>query len=231
MQGGGRVARVLLVEDDEALRRVTARGLELEGFEVDQAVDGEDALERFDPARHDVLVLDLMMPKASGMTVLREVRERGSVRVVLLSGYSDDASRVVALEMGADDFVTKPVGPRELALRLRNVLGRAQGLSEEEVLSFGSLELRPARRLATVDGDDLVLTGKEYELLEFLARSPGRVFSRAALLQGVWGSNVGWQSPNTVTEHVYRLRRKLEADPSRPRWLHTIRGSGYRFDA
>jgi DNA-binding response OmpR family regulator len=226
---GGRQARVLLVEDDDVLRHVTARGLLEEGFEVDQAVDGEDALARFDPELHDVLVLDLMLPKASGMTVLRRVRETSATRVVLLSGFSDDASRVVALEMGADDFVTKPVGPRELALRLRNVLGRGR-VSDEEVLTFGALEIWPRRRLATVDGTALDLTGKEYELLECFARSPGRVFSRAALLQAVWGSNLGWQSPNTVTEHVYRLRRKLEADPTRPRWIHTIRGAGYCFD-
>jgi DNA-binding response OmpR family regulator len=131
--------------------------------------------------------------------------------------------------MGADDFVTKPVGPRELALRLRNVLARAQAIADDGSLTFGSLVLHPKQRLATIDGAGRDLTGKEFELLEYLARSPGRVFSRAALLRGVWGSNVGWQSPDTVTEHVYRLRRKLEADPARPRWIHTVRGEGYRF--
>jgi DNA-binding response OmpR family regulator len=219
---------VLLVEDDEIVRESTARGLEAEGFEVDVAVDGADALAMFDAERHDVLVLDLMLPRATGMAVLRAVRDQAETAVVMVSGHGDDVNRVLALELGADDFVAKPVGARELALRVRNALRRGHS-SGDEVLRFDGLEIWPARREAWVDGRRVDLTGKEFELLLHFARSPGRVLTRSALLQQVWGSNIAWQSPSTVTEHVYRLRRKLEPDPAAPRWLHTVRGAGYRF--
>ena len=228
--GTGAGGRVLLVDDDDLLREATTRGLELEGFEVDVAVDGEAAIARFDPDVHAVVVVDLLMPKATGMSVLRAVRERASTPVVVVSGYGDDATRVVALEMGAADFVTKPVGVRELALRLRNATCRPTA-SSEEVLRFGSLEVWPGRREVCVDGQRVELTERELDLLVHLARSPGQVHTRAMLLQRVWSSNVGWQSPTTVTEHIYRLRRKLEPDPDAPRWIHTVRGAGYRFSA
>jgi two-component system, OmpR family, phosphate regulon response regulator PhoB len=224
----GAVGRVLLVEDDESVRDATARGLEQEGFEVDVAVDGADAIERFDPSRHAVVVVDLMMPKASGMAVLRAVRDQGETAVVIVSGHGDAANRVVALEMGADDFVAKPIGSRELGLRIRNLLGPRR--QPAEVLRFGSLEIWTALREAHVDGRRVELTEREFDLLEHLARAPGQIVTRAMLLQKVWGSNIGWQSPTTVTEHIYRLRRKLEADSTAPRWIQTVRGAGYRFN-
>jgi len=226
--GVGEVRRVLLVEDDELLRESTARGLEREGFEVDVGIDGADAIDRFDPERHEAVIVDLMMPRASGITVLRAVRDRADVVVIVLSGHGDEVNRVIALELGAADFVAKPVSARELALRVRNALGHG-GPPNAEVLRFDGLELWPARREALVDGRRIDLTAKEFELLEHLARSPGEIVTRAALLQRVWGSHAGWQSPATVTEHVYRLRQKLEPDPSAPRWIHTVRGVGYRF--
>jgi DNA-binding response OmpR family regulator len=224
------VRRVLLVEDEDLLRESTARGLEREGFEVEVSVDGGDAIERFDPARHDAVVVDLMLPRASGVAVLRSVRERSDAVVIVLSGHGDEVNRVIALELGAADFVAKPVSARELGLRVRNALARGAppGL---EVLRFDGLELWLARREAHVDGRRIDLTAKEFELLEHLARAPGEIVTRTALLQRVWGSNAGWQSPATVTEHVYRLRQKLEPDPSTPRWIHTVRGVGYRFGA
>jgi DNA-binding response OmpR family regulator len=226
--GDGR--RVLLVEDDDQLRESTARGLEREGFEVDVSTDGADAIERFDPDRHDVVVVDLMMPRASGVAVLRAVRERSDVVVVVLSGHGDEVNRVIALELGAADFVAKPVSARELGLRVRNALGHGAPPAVE-VLRFDGLELWPARREAHVEGRRIDLTAKEFELLEHLARSRGEIVTRAALLHHVWGSHAGWQSPATVTEHVYRLRQKVEPDPSSPRWIHTVRGAGYRFGA
>ena len=226
--GDGAVRRLLLVEDDELLRDSTARGLELEGFEVEVSADGADAIERFDPARHDAVVVDLLMPRASGVAVLRAVRERSDVVVVVLSGHGDDVNRVIALELGAADFVAKPVSARELALRVRNALGRGAPAGVE-VLRFDGLELWPARREAQVDGRRVELTAKEFELLEHLARAAGQIVTRDALLRQVWGSNVAWQSPATVTEHIYRLRQKVEQDPSAPRWIHTVRGVGYRF--
>jgi two-component system phosphate regulon response regulator PhoB len=221
---------VLLVEDDEQVRVSTARGLEREGFEVDVSADGADAIERFDPGRHEAVVVDLMMPGASGVAVLRSVRERSDAVVVVLSGYGDEVNRVIALELGAADFIAKPVSARELGLRVRNALGLSAPPGVE-VLRFDGLELWPARREAHVDGRRIDLTAKEFELLEHLARSPGAILTRAALLQRVWGSHAGWQSPATVTEHVYRLRQKVEPDPSNPRWIHTVRGVGYRFGA
>jgi two-component system phosphate regulon response regulator PhoB len=176
------------------------------------------------------VVVDLMMPGASGVAVLRSVRERSDAVVVVLSGYGDEVNRVIALELGAADFIAKPVSARELGLRVRNALGLSAPPGVE-VLRFDGLELWPARREAHVDGRRIDLTAKEFELLEHLARSPGAILTRAALLQRVWGSHAGWQSPATVTEHVYRLRQKVEPDPSNPRWIHTVRGVGYRFGA
>lgn len=222
------VRRVLLVEDEELLRDSTARGLEREGFEVELSADGADAIERFDPQRHDAVIVDLMMPRASGMAVLRAVRERSDAVVVVLSGHGDEVNRVIALELGAADFVAKPVSARELGLRVRNALNRGAPASVE-VLRFDGLELWPARREAHVDGRRVELTAKEFELLEHLARAPGQIVSRSSLLQKVWGSHIGWQSPATVTEHIYRLRQKIEPDPDTPRWIHTVRGAGYRF--
>jgi len=224
----GEVRRVLLVEDEELLLESTARGLEREGFEVDVSADGADAIERFDPDRHEAVIVDLMMPRASGIAVLRAVRDRADVVVIVLSGHGDEVNRVIALELGAADFVAKPVSARELALRVRNALSHGSSPSVE-VLRFDGLELWPARREALVEGRRIDLTAKEFELLEHLARSPGEIVTRATLLQRVWGSHAGWQSPATVTEHIYRLRQKLEPDPSTPRWIHTVRGVGYRF--
>jgi DNA-binding response OmpR family regulator len=226
--GVGEVRRVLLVEDEELLLESTARGLEREGFEVDVSADGADAIERFDPDRHEAVIVDLMMPRASGIAVLRAVRDRADVVVIVLSGHGDEVNRVIALELGAADFVAKPVSARELALRVRNALSHGSSPSVE-VLRFDGLELWPARREALVEGRRIDLTAKEFELLEHLARSPGEIVTRATLLQRVWGSHAGWQSPATVTEHIYRLRQKLEPDPSTPRWIHTVRGVGYRF--
>jgi DNA-binding response OmpR family regulator len=216
------------VEDEELLLESTARGLEREGFEVDVSADGADAIERFDPDRHEAVIVDLMMPRASGIAVLRAVRDRADVVVIVLSGHGDEVNRVIALELGAADFVAKPVSARELALRVRNALSHGSSPSVE-VLRFDGLELWPARREALVEGRRIDLTAKEFELLEHLARSPGEIVTRATLLQRVWGSHAGWQSPATVTEHIYRLRQKLEPDPSTPRWIHTVRGVGYRF--
>ena len=219
---------MLLVEDDPALRRAVARGLQGEGFEVDPSADGQDAIDRFDPACHDGVIVDLLMPRASGMSVLRAVLERADVPVIVLSGHGDDTNRVLALELGAADFVAKPVTARELAIRLRNAFGRAATVSPS-VLTFDGLEIDLAHRRVLLEGHPVDLTGMELDLLAFLARTPGKVFSRADLLRGVWGSNVGWQSPATVTEHIYRIRRKLEPGPDSPRWIHTVRGNGYRF--
>ncbi len=223
--------RVLLVDDDEAMRVAIARGLEHEGYEVDACGDGAEAIDRFDPARHAAVVVDLVMPKADGMAVLRAIRGEGGTPVVFVSGHGDEATRVAALEAGADDFVAKPIGARELALRVRNTIGRGRAGGSEDVLRFDELEVFPARHEAHVAGQRVDLTEREFALLLHLARAAGQVVSRATLLQEVWESDVDWQSPDTVTEHVYRLRRKLEAQPTAPRWIHTVRGAGYRFDA
>lgn len=220
---------MLLVEDDASLRRAVARGLQGEGFEVDPVADGLEAIDRFDPDCHDAVVVDLLMPRASGIQVLRAVRDRADVPVLLLSGHGDDTNRVIALEMGAADFVAKPVTARELAIRLRNAVGR-QAPPAAGTLTYDDLEIDLVHREVRRGGTRVELTGRELDLLGFLARSPGKVFSRAELLRGVWGSNAAWQSPATVTEHVYRVRQKLEVD-SGPRLIHTVRGAGYRFGA
>jgi DNA-binding response OmpR family regulator len=226
--------RVLLAEDDAGVREMLAVGLELEGIEVELAVDGVEAVVAFDPDRHDAVLADLMMPRGSGMSVLRAIRKLSDVPVLIMSAHHDSAHRVVALEAGADDFICKPMECREVALRIQRLVhARAATATAEPspVLCAGPLEIRPEERRVTLDGRELELTAKELDLLTVLARTPAKVFSRAELLKLVWSSNPDWQSVDTVTEHIYRLRAKLDGHPSAANLIQTIRGAGYRLSA
>jgi DNA-binding response OmpR family regulator len=224
--------RVLVVDDDPTVSDVVRRYLERAGFAVTLSADGADALEVFDRQRPDLVVLDLMLPGVDGLEVCRRMRSRApDVPVVMLTALGEEADRVAGLQLGADDYVTKPFSPRELALRVQSVLRRAApppAPPGPEMHTDGELVVDVARRLATMDGAELALTVREFDLLAYLLIHPGRAFSRAHLLDAVWGWTFGDQS--TVTVHVRRLREKIEADPAQPTRIRTVWGVGYRYE-
>ncbi len=225
---------VLVVDDEPMVLEVVARYLELDGHCVHQACDGDEALRWLSVNDPALVVLDVMLPGVDGLTILRAIREKGDVPVVLLTARVEEVDRVVGLELGADDYVVKPFSPRELAVRVRNLLRRsnraAAGVHTVTSLHFDGLDVDSTAREVTVDGQVVVLTPKEFDLLHHLASSPRQVFSRRQLLDAVWTSSPDYQDPATVTVHVGRLRQKIEADPEHPRWITTTWGVGYRFE-
>lgn len=227
---GGRVTRVLVVDDDATVAEVVDRYLCNAGFEVDRAADGPTALRMAEAVAPDLVVLDLMLPGLDGIEVCRRLRARSTVPVIMLTARGDEVDRIAGLECGADDYVTKPFSPRELTLRVQSVLRRAAepAAADSAVLRAATLVLDVAARTAFHRGEPLAFTVREFDLLSFLLRHPGRAFTRAELLEQVWGWNYGDQS--TITVHVRRLREKIEDDPRSPRLLVTVWGVGYRFD-
>jgi len=225
------MARVLVVDDDHTVREVVVSYLRAGGHQVVEAGDGETALQVMRDAPADLVVLDLMLPGIDGLEVCRRLRRQGSIPIVMLTALGGEADRVVGLELGADDYVTKPFSPRELVLRVDSVLRRAgeHGASDDVVLGDGDLELDSARHVATRGGRRLALTAREFDLLRFFLSNQGLAFTRAELLEKVWGWSFGDQS--TVTVHVRRLREKVEPDPTRPVRLATVWGVGYRWEA
>ncbi|HEX6208867.1 MAG TPA: response regulator transcription factor [Actinomycetota bacterium] len=221
--------RVLVVDDEPIVREVLGRYLEREGFEVGTAADGEEAIERFADAPPDLVVLDLMMPKLDGAGVLSWIRRRAPTPVIMLTARGEETDRVVGLEMGADDYVTKPFSPREVVARVRAVLRRSGSDPGNGTIELGDLEVDPWSRLAALRGRRLTLTPKEFDLLHHFASNPRVVFSRTELLEELWDFAFDGD-PSTVTVHVRRLREKIEDDPSHPRHLVTVWGVGYRFD-
>ncbi|MCU7730102.1 response regulator transcription factor [Actinoplanes sp. KI2] len=224
--------RVLVVDDDPTVSDVVRRYLEQDGCSVRLAADGADGLAAVAAERPDLVVLDLMMPGIDGIEVCRRLRRRlPDLPVIMLTALGEEADRVLGLEVGADDYVTKPFSPRELVLRIRSVLRRAVPAADPAPpasIADGGLRLDTARRLAELDGAPLSLTVREFDLLVFLICHPGRAWSRAELLDKVWGWQFGDQS--TVTVHVRRLREKIEPDPAEPRRLLTVWGIGYRYE-
>ena len=221
---------ILVVDDDIDLVDSVRSALEREGFAVDDAGDGETALTKIAGDSPELVVLDLGLPKVRGLDVLRRVREDNPVPVIVLSGMSDEADRIVGLELGADDYVVKPFSPRELVARVRSVLRRTRGTQAAGRLEFGDLELDLTTREAWVRGDLVELRRREFDLLAFLCASPRQVFTRDQLLLYVWEVEPEWQGAATVSEHVHRLRAKIEIDPARPTRIVTVRGVGYRFE-
>jgi DNA-binding response OmpR family regulator len=223
------MARVLVVDDEPIVREVVVRYLEREGHETVEAGDGDAArmlLERSDP---DLVVLDVMLPGTDGLELCRWIRGRSELPVIMLTARGEEADRIVGLELGADDYVTKPFSPRELAARVRSVLRRSSPLvSPVQALCFGDVELEQETRDARKAGRSIRLTAKEFDLLWFLASHPRRAFSRDQLMASVWGYTAALDT-GTVTVHVRRLREKIEDDPSHPRYLETVWGIGYRL--
>ncbi|MYW65524.1 response regulator [Streptomyces sp. SID8379] len=220
--------RVLVVDDDPTVAEVVTGYLERAGYLVDRAGDGPTALAGAAAHRPDLVVLDLMLPGMDGLEVCRRLRARGPVPVVMLTARGDEDDRILGLEVGADDYVTKPFSPRELVLRVESVLRRARPNAHVRPLAAAGLTVDPAARRATRDGAELALTLREFDLLAFFLRNPGTAYSREDLMREVWGWDFGDLS--TVTVHVRRLRNKVESDPARPRLVQTVWGVGYRFD-
>jgi DNA-binding response OmpR family regulator len=224
--------RVLVAEDDPDLLTFLRDALEAEGMTVQTAADGASTLLAVGAEPPDIVLLDLDLPDLDGLDVLSAVRRRGDLPVIVLTGRRMEEDRVTGLERGADDYVVKPFSARELAARIRTVLRRTEHPTEQsgtELIVHEELVIDRTAREVTIDGRRVELTKREFDLLAFLAAHPRRVFSRQELLNEVWGSSEDWQVPATVTEHVRRVRLKLENDPSNPRWIHNVRGVGYRF--
>ena len=221
--------RILLVEDEETIAAVVRDYLVTAGFQVDTAGDGFTALALAGTRKPDLVILDRMLPGLDGVEVCRRLRQSMSVPIIMVTALGTEDDRILGLEMGADDYVTKPFSPRELVLRVKSVLRRSikDYVPEPPVQSAG-LELDPASRTVTLLGAPLALTAREFDLLAFLMRRPNQVFSREELIKAVWGWDFGDLS--TVTVHVRRLREKIEANPTKPELIKTVWGVGYRFD-
>ncbi|MEO8424068.1 MAG: response regulator transcription factor [Actinomycetota bacterium] len=222
--------RILVVDDEPMVREVLQRYLELEAFEVATAEDGEAALTSFASHRPDLVLLDLMLPRVDGLEVFRRMRADAPTPVIMLTARGEETDRIVGLELGADDYITKPFSPREAIARVRAVLRRTeQGAATDETVTFGDLRIDRGRRAVRVGDRDVKLTRKEFDLLEHLASAPGITFTRTALLEAVW--DFAWDGDAaTVTVHIRRLREKIEVDPSEPQHLITVWGVGYRFE-
>ena len=222
---------VLVVDDEPIVREVVVRYLEREGYRTLEAGDGDAARAALARTPPDLVVLDVMLPGTDGLELCRWIRSTSRLPVIMLTARGEEADRIVGLELGADDYVTKPFSPRELAARVKSVLRRSDRADEAaDCLEFGDVELERATREVRKAGVDVRLTAKEFDLLWFLASHPRRVFSRDQLMASVWGYTAALDT-GTVTVHVRRLREKVEDDPSEPRYLETVWGIGYRLAA
>jgi two-component system response regulator ResD len=225
------VAKVLIVDDEPNIREVVGLYLRRDGHTVVSATDGEEALEAFRESEPDLVVLDLMLPKISGLEVCRRMRADRRVPLIMLTARGEEEERIVGLSLGADDYIVKPFSPRELAARVAAVLRRVEESSgdvDQKVLSFDGLRIDPNTREILVRGEPRTLTAREFDLLHHLASNPGRVYTRDQLMEMVWGYTFSADT-STVTVHVRRLREKVESDPARPRYLQTVWGVGYKF--
>jgi two-component system, OmpR family, response regulator RegX3 len=226
------VTRVLVVEDEESFSDALSYMLRKEGYEVSVAASGQEALGEFDRSGADLVLLDLMLPGIPGTEVCRQIRQRSNVPVIMVTAKDSEVDKVVGLEIGADDYVTKPFSSRELIARIRAVLRRGVDSTElvTSVLEAGPVRMDVERHVVSVNGESVRLPLKEFELLEILLRNAGRVLTRGQLIDRVWGADyVG--DTKTLDVHVKRLRSKLEPDPAEPKYLLTVRGLGYKFEA
>jgi two-component system, OmpR family, response regulator len=222
---------ILLVDDEDSVQKLLAYPLEREGFRVLQAWDGEEALARFAEEQVDLVVLDLMLPKLDGLEVCKRLRAESEVPIIMLTARDDELDKVVGLELGADDYITKPFSIREFRSRVRALLRRAsvaRPAQDGEAITADGLRIDLAKRTVEVRGTFVQLTYVEFELLRTLAAHPGRVYSRKMLLEALWGAS-DYREPRTIDVHVRHLREKLERDPAEPEYLLTVRGVGYRF--
>jgi DNA-binding response OmpR family regulator len=229
-----RAPRILLVDDEHAIQTLLSYPLRKDGYEVVQATDGRAALERFSEGSYDLVVLDLMLPKLDGLEVCRRIRARSTVPIIMLTARAEEIDKVVGLEIGADDYITKPFSMREFRSRVKATLRRAEmgaddGLpTSDGPLAFDGLRIDFAKRAVWVRDEPVQTTYVEFEILGALATHPGRVFTRESLLTRIWGDSA-YRDPRTIDVHIRHLREKLELDPKQPEYLFTVRGVGYRF--
>ncbi|MEA2311708.1 MAG: hypothetical protein QOE28_1676 [Solirubrobacteraceae bacterium] len=227
-----RAPRILLVDDEQPIQTLLSFPLQRDGYEVVQASDGREALDRFTEQAFDLVVLDVMLPRMDGLEVCRRLRARSSVPIIMLTAKSEEIDKVLGLELGADDYITKPFSMREFRSRVKAALRRS-GMAQPEEEAERPVEVRglridPSKRTVTLDAETIATTFVEFEILNSLARSPGRVFTRDMLLARVWGDSA-YRDPRTIDVHIRHLREKLEADPKEPEFIFTVRGVGYRF--
>jgi DNA-binding response OmpR family regulator len=223
--------RILLVDDEQSVQTLLSYPLRKDGYHVTSAQDGLEALQRFEEARFDLVILDLMLPKLDGVEVCRQLRARSQVPIIMLTAKGSETDKVAGLEVGADDYITKPFSMREFRSRVKAALRRSRMAGErpgEETIDQGDLQIDFGRRMVTLREEEVRVTYVEFEILGALARSPGRVLSRETLLEHVWGDSE-YRDPRTVDVHIRHLREKLESDPKDPEFLFTVRGVGYRF--
>ncbi len=223
--------RILLVDDEHSIQTLLSYPLRKDGYHVTSATDGREALQRFEEARFDLVILDLMLPKLDGVEVCRQLRARSQVPIIMLTAKGSETDKVAGLEVGADDYITKPFSMREFRSRVKAALRRSRMVGEPreiEAIDHGDLKIDFERRMVTLRGDEVRVTYVEFEILGALAGSPGRVLSRETLLEHVWGDSE-YRDPRTVDVHIRHLREKLETDPKDPEFLFTVRGVGYRF--
>ena len=224
-------ARILLVDDEQSIQTLLSYPLRKDGYHVTSALDGGEALQRFEEGRFDLVILDLMLPRLDGVEVCRELRSRSQVPIIMLTAKGSETDKVAGLEVGADDYITKPFSMREFRSRVKAALRRSRmggESSEEERIESGDLAVDFGRRMVTLREEEIRVTYVEFEILGALARSPGRVLTRETLLEHVWGDSE-YRDPRTVDVHIRHLREKLERDPKEPEFLFTVRGVGYRF--
>jgi DNA-binding response OmpR family regulator len=223
---------ILLVDDEDSVQKLLAYPLERDGYRVLQARDGQEALDRFNAEHVDLVVLDIMLPRLDGLEVCKRLRAESSVPIIMLTARDDELDKVLGLELGADDYITKPFSIREFRSRVRALLRRAaaprRDPREDEVIESDGLKIDLARRVVEVRGGAVQLTYVEFELLRILASNPGRVYTRQMLLEGLWGGSE-YREPRTIDVHVRHLREKLERDAREPELIFTVRGVGYRF--
>ncbi len=224
-------ARILLVDDEQSIQTLLSYPLRKDGYHVTSALDGSEALRRFEEGRFDLVILDLMLPRMGGVEVCRQLRSRSQVPIIMLTAKGSETDKVAGLEVGADDYITKPFSMREFRSRVKAALRRSRmsGKADEAgAIECGELTIDFDRRMVTLGDDEVKVTYVEFEILGALARSPGRVLTREILLEHVWGDS-DYRDPRTVDVHIRHLREKLERDPKEPEYLFTVRGVGYRF--
>jgi two-component system, OmpR family, response regulator len=224
-------ARILLVDDEQSIQTLLSYPLRKDGYHVTSALDGTEALRRFEEGRFDLVILDVMLPHMGGVEVCRQLRSRSQVPIIMLTAKGSETDKVAGLEVGADDYITKPFSMREFRSRVKAALRRSRmsgEAQEDEAIECGELTIDFDRRMVTLADGEIRVTYVEFEILGALARSPGRVLTRETLLEHVWGDS-DYRDPRTVDVHIRHLREKLERDPKEPEYLFTVRGVGYRF--
>ncbi|HBG76899.1 response regulator transcription factor [Eubacteriales bacterium mix99] len=220
--------RILIVDDEPAIIKGLSFSLKQDGYEIDSAADGEEAVEKFNSNPYDLIILDVMLPRLNGLEVLERIREQSRIPVIMLTAKGEDMDKILGLDYGADDYITKPFNILELKARIKAVFRRLNGVSDEQVIRFKNMTINLSSRSVTIDGKDVNLTAKEFDLLQLFASHPGKVYSRESLLEIVWKYDY-LGDLRTVDVHIRRLREKIEENPSQPNFIFTKWGVGYYF--